>query len=314
MPALDVLALGEAMVEFNQARADAPDQYLRGFGGDTSNMAIAAARLLGDRGTAGIRHAGRRRRLRPNAARALAARRRRHTRRGGRSRRAHRRLLRDPRPGRARVLVPARGLGGVAHAAGDAARGARPLRPRAARLRHQPGDQRERLRHGVRGRRGGGRVRHARFLRSQFPRQALAGRAGPRGDHGDDRRSATGSCRATTRRSSCRATTMPRRSSTGATRSARRWSRSSAAPKASSCRTGASASGWPDTVSTASTRPAPATASTVRSRCASSTGDTPFAAARYANAAAALATTGFGAVAPLPRDAEVRKLLDSATA
>ncbi len=43
-------------------------------------------------------------------------------------------------------------------------------------------------------------------------------------------------------------------------------------------------------------------------------GDTPFAAARYANAAAALATTGFGAVAPLPRDAEVRKLLDSATA
>jgi len=53
MPALDVLALGEAMVEFNQARADAPDQYLRGFGGDTSNMAIAAARLLGSRGIAG---------------------------------------------------------------------------------------------------------------------------------------------------------------------------------------------------------------------------------------------------------------------
>ena len=38
-------------------------------------------------------------------------------------------------------------------------------------------------------------------------------------------------------------------------------------------------------------------------------GDDPFAAARYANAAAALATTGFGAVAPLPRDAEVRALL-----
>ena len=32
-------------------------------------------------------------------------------------------------------------------------------------------------------------------------------------------------------------------------------------------------------------------------------GDDPFAAARYANAAAALATTGFGAVAPLPRTA-----------
>jgi 2-dehydro-3-deoxygluconokinase len=37
--------------------------------------------------------------------------------------------------------------------------------------------------------------------------------------------------------------------------------------------------------------------------------DDPFAAARYANAAAALATTGFGAVAPLPRDDAVRALL-----
>jgi 2-dehydro-3-deoxygluconokinase len=38
-------------------------------------------------------------------------------------------------------------------------------------------------------------------------------------------------------------------------------------------------------------------------------GDDLFTAARYANAAAALATTGFGAVAPLPRDADVRALL-----
>ena len=38
-------------------------------------------------------------------------------------------------------------------------------------------------------------------------------------------------------------------------------------------------------------------------------GDGPFAAARYANAAAALATTGFGAVLPLPCDADVRALL-----
>ncbi len=41
-------------------------------------------------------------------------------------------------------------------------------------------------------------------------------------------------------------------------------------------------------------------------------GDDPVSAARYANAAAALATTGFGAVAPLPRDADVRALLESA--
>jgi 2-dehydro-3-deoxygluconokinase len=41
----DVVALGEAMIEFNQARRDDPQTWLQGFGGDTSNMAIAAARL-----------------------------------------------------------------------------------------------------------------------------------------------------------------------------------------------------------------------------------------------------------------------------
>ncbi len=40
---IDVLALGEAMLEFNQTRPGQP-QYLQGFGGDTSNAAIAAAR------------------------------------------------------------------------------------------------------------------------------------------------------------------------------------------------------------------------------------------------------------------------------
>jgi 2-dehydro-3-deoxygluconokinase len=40
-----VVALGEAMIEFNQGRADAPESYFLGFGGDTSNMAIAASRL-----------------------------------------------------------------------------------------------------------------------------------------------------------------------------------------------------------------------------------------------------------------------------
>lgn len=39
----DVVALGEAMVEFNQTTADQPN-YLQGFGGDTSNAVIAAAR------------------------------------------------------------------------------------------------------------------------------------------------------------------------------------------------------------------------------------------------------------------------------
>jgi 2-dehydro-3-deoxygluconokinase len=38
-------------------------------------------------------------------------------------------------------------------------------------------------------------------------------------------------------------------------------------------------------------------------------GDDPFAAARYANAAAALSTEGFGAVAPIPRRADVERVL-----
>lgn len=42
--AFDILCLGEAMVEFNQTGGASADQYLRGFGGDTSNCAIAAAR------------------------------------------------------------------------------------------------------------------------------------------------------------------------------------------------------------------------------------------------------------------------------
>jgi 2-dehydro-3-deoxygluconokinase len=42
---IDVVALGEAMIEFNEARAGDSRSWLQGFGGDTSNMAIAAARL-----------------------------------------------------------------------------------------------------------------------------------------------------------------------------------------------------------------------------------------------------------------------------
>lgn len=39
----DIIAIGEPMVEFNQTTAGEP-AYLQGFGGDTSNMIIAAAR------------------------------------------------------------------------------------------------------------------------------------------------------------------------------------------------------------------------------------------------------------------------------
>jgi 2-dehydro-3-deoxygluconokinase len=40
---LDVVALGEALIEFNQTHED-PPTYLQGFGGDTSNAIIAATR------------------------------------------------------------------------------------------------------------------------------------------------------------------------------------------------------------------------------------------------------------------------------
>ena len=43
MKAFDVVSLGEPMYEFSQIPGD-PDRYLQGFGGDTMNCAIAAAR------------------------------------------------------------------------------------------------------------------------------------------------------------------------------------------------------------------------------------------------------------------------------
>jgi len=44
-PTFDLVALGEAMVEFNQSAGSDARAYLQGFGGDTSNATIAAARL-----------------------------------------------------------------------------------------------------------------------------------------------------------------------------------------------------------------------------------------------------------------------------
>jgi 2-dehydro-3-deoxygluconokinase len=40
---MDIVSIGEPLIEFNQTRAGEPS-YLQGYGGDTSNMAIAAAR------------------------------------------------------------------------------------------------------------------------------------------------------------------------------------------------------------------------------------------------------------------------------
>lgn len=43
-----IVAIGEPMIEFNQSRSEDAGVWLQGFGGDTSNMVIAAARLSGD--------------------------------------------------------------------------------------------------------------------------------------------------------------------------------------------------------------------------------------------------------------------------
>jgi 2-dehydro-3-deoxygluconokinase len=42
---LDLVAIGEPMLEFNQVRRDDATTYRQGFGGDTSNCIVAAARL-----------------------------------------------------------------------------------------------------------------------------------------------------------------------------------------------------------------------------------------------------------------------------
>jgi 2-dehydro-3-deoxygluconokinase len=42
--AIDIVSLGEPMVELNQTDQGDARLYLQGFGGDTSNFAIAAAR------------------------------------------------------------------------------------------------------------------------------------------------------------------------------------------------------------------------------------------------------------------------------
>lgn len=44
IPAPTILALGEPMIEFNQVKGGDGRNFLQGFGGDTSNFAIAAAR------------------------------------------------------------------------------------------------------------------------------------------------------------------------------------------------------------------------------------------------------------------------------
>ena len=42
----DIVAVGEAMVEFNATRAEDPNTYVRGFGGDTGSDPSAVTMVL----------------------------------------------------------------------------------------------------------------------------------------------------------------------------------------------------------------------------------------------------------------------------
>ena len=171
----------------------------------------------------GIRDARRQRRVWPDAGRPVAGGGRGHTRRGDRRRRPDRCLFRDPRSAGARVFVPARGFGSVAHAPGLAAPRRDPRRAHPACFRHQPGDQRDRVRCGVRGDRRGESGRRRGVLRSQSAPQAVAAAACPRHRHRDD--PAMRLVPAGTGRSEAaqRVATTPRRSSAGAMRTGPRW-------------------------------------------------------------------------------------------
>ena len=129
----------------------------------------------------------RRRRVRADASRVVAARRRGHAWSRLRSRGAHGRVFRHPRRARARVRLPARGLRRVADASRNAAARDHSRRAHSACLRYHPGDQRIGVRCDIRCDRGGGSGRRPRFLRSQSPPEALAARPRARGHHGDDR-------------------------------------------------------------------------------------------------------------------------------
>ena len=297
------------MVEFNATRADDPDTYVRGFGGDTSNMAIAAARL-------GAR-AGYVSRVGDDAF--------------GRS------LLRlwadegvDTRGVTTDPAAPT-GVYFVTHGpaghefsylrAGSAASRMEPATLpvdviRGARVLHVSGISQaisaKRMRCRVRGHRRGDGGGSARFVRSESAAEAVVVAAGARGDSRDggavrlvsaEPRRRAGALRdhrpARDRRLVPRHRRAHRRPQVR-----RRWRVRFGRPPRGAHRRSCGRNAW--------MRPAPATASTGPSPRGRSRATILFSAARYANAAAALATTGFGAVAPLPRDAEVRALLERA--
>ena len=114
MPDIDIVALGEPLVELNQTRAGEP-QYQQGFGGDTSNAVIAAAR----QGALRLPDAGGRGQLRRPAAGTVEGRGRGHVRRGSGPGRPYRSVLRAARPAGPFLQLPAARFRRQPHDAGQ---------------------------------------------------------------------------------------------------------------------------------------------------------------------------------------------------
>ena len=114
MPDIDIVALGEPLVELNQTRAGEP-QYQQGFGGDTSNAVIAAAR----QGALRLPDAGGRGQLRRPAAGTVEGRGRGHVRRGSGPGRPYRPVLRAARPAGPFLQLPAARFRRQPHDAGQ---------------------------------------------------------------------------------------------------------------------------------------------------------------------------------------------------
>ena len=113
MPDIDIVALGEPLVELNQTRAGEP-QYQQGFGGDTSNAVIAAARQA-----LRLPDAGGRGQLRRPAAGTVEGRGRGHVRRGSGPGRPYRSVLRAARPAGPFLQLPAARFRRQPHDAGQ---------------------------------------------------------------------------------------------------------------------------------------------------------------------------------------------------
>ena len=143
MPDIDIVALGEPLVELNQTRAE--PQYQQGFGGDTSTPSSpppARARAAPDAGGRG--------QLRRPAAGTVEGRGRGHVRRGSGPGRPYRSVLRAARPAGPFLQLPAARFRRQPHDAGQSQGPADRARPLPACLGHQPGHQHLGLRYRVR--------------------------------------------------------------------------------------------------------------------------------------------------------------------